>query len=187
MGAMEHDSPIVTRVMPARYFGVVPWRSFRWVVLHTVECSETDAADTAVGGMFARGDRRVSAHYIVGRDDVVQCVREAHVAWAAGHTGNQHGIHIEIVGRAAQTIEQWHDAFSTELLGRAVALVADICTRHSLPIDRVDVEDARAGRWGILDHLTCTQAFRDTDHHDVGGAFPWHEFIPAVRAVALAK
>lgn len=180
----KSDSPLVSRVVPARYFGRLPDRRVLWVVLHTVECGEALTADDATAAMFKRGDRKVSAHYVVG-DEILQCVPEADCAWAAGHTANLYGIHIEIVGRASQKIVDWHDAYSTVALGLVAKLLADICTRHDLPIEQNDVDGARALRPGVLDHRTCSDAFHESNHVDVGDAFPWTEVIAAARAIQL--
>ena len=182
---MLTDSPLAAPV-PARYFGRVPDRRVLWVVLHTTECGEVASAAGAVGGMFRRGDRKVSAHYVVGATETLQCVEEADVAWAAGHTANEHGIHIEIVGRASQKIVDWHDDYSTAALGRVAELLADICARRGIPLEQVDVDGARAERPGVLDHATCSASFHESDHTDVGAGFPWSEVITAARAIAAA-
>lgn len=179
---MKPDSALVQRVVPAKFFGISPHRTVTWVVLHTMECGETMAANEAVAGMFGRGDRRVSAHYCCGADGIIQCVRECDVAWAAGHTANSLGIHIELVGRAQQDEAAWDDEFSHRERAWLVQLVADICGRNGLPPDRVDVDGARVFSKGVLDHDTVRQAFRETDHTDVGQHFPWDELMIGVRA-----
>lgn len=179
---MQADSGLVSHCVPSKYYGTVATRTIKWVVLHTVECAETTAADEAVAEMFQRGDRRVSSHYIVGGDEVIQCVAERDVAWCAGHTANVCGIHVEIVGRAAQSEAEWIDTFSRGQRAWLVQLIADICTRNRLPPDRVDVEGAQRFERGVLDHATCTAAFGETNHTDVGKSFPWDEVLLGVRA-----
>lgn len=178
------DSPIASEFRQAKYFARLPGRRILWPVLHTVECGETIGATDATAGMFVAGTRKVSAHYVGGAQRIVQCVREADCAWAAGHTANLYGVHVELPGRAEQTADEWRDAFSTAELALAARLVRDVCDRNELPIARVEVEDARALRPGILDHYTCTLAFGESDHHDVGPSFPWDDFLELVRATA---
>lgn len=179
---MQVDSPLAARFVPAKYFGRMPGRRILWPVLHTAECGETEAAIGAVAGMFARGDRRVSAHYTLGNVEVVQSVREADLAWAAGHTANLYGVHIEIIGRAEQTPAQWADAYSDRERAWLVQLISDICQRNDIPPVRLDVEEARAMRPGILDHKTCSMAFHESNHTDVGDNYPWDELLIGVRA-----
>lgn len=55
-----------------------------WIVIHWVG-SKSSAIDN--GKYFANGERGASAHYFVDDDNVVQSVREGHVAYAVGSNG----------------------------------------------------------------------------------------------------
>jgi N-acetyl-anhydromuramyl-L-alanine amidase AmpD len=96
---------------------------------------------------FANPASHVSAHYSVGKDGAFyQHVAEANTAWHAGlpypftwndqtrdpHNNmnpNVYTIGIEHEGFAAQA---WPDA----QVQASAALVADVCKRHGIPIDR---------------------------------------------------
>ena len=51
-------------------------------------------------------DRRVSSHYCVDNDSVIQCVKLRDSAWTVGNRpGNNRGINWELSGFARQTRE----------------------------------------------------------------------------------
>ena len=90
------------------------------VVIHTMEIAERNGAAAACARWFQSPASQVSAHYCVDADTVIQCVREKDIAWHA-RGGNTSSIGVELAGFARQTREDWADAYSTALLGRAAA------------------------------------------------------------------
>lgn len=148
------------------------------VVIHSTESGRGKGTARAVAGWFAGASApRASAHYVVGDDEVLQCVLEEDVAWAAPG-GNRTGIQIELCGRASQTAEEW---LRGPMLGRAAALVAGICRRRNIPIVRLSPADLLAGRRGITGHVDVSRAFRESSHWDPGPNFPWPTFLEMVR------
>jgi N-acetyl-anhydromuramyl-L-alanine amidase AmpD len=166
------ESPNITRS---------PGRSVRTVVIHTMEIAERDDAARACAAWFASPAAQVSAHYCVDRGSIVQCVREEDVAWHA-RGGNATSIGVELAGAAAQTPEQWADAYSAAVLRRAAGLVAALCVRHDIPVRRVAASGLRAGASGITGHADVSLAFGKSDHWDPGPGFPWDAFLRRVRA-----
>ena len=165
------ESPNVTRS---------PGRRVHTVVIHTMEITERDDAARISAAWFANPASEVSAHYCVDRGVVLQCVRDEDVAWHA-RGGNATTIGVELAGAAAQTREQWADAYSAAVLGRAARLVAELCRRHDIPVRRVDVQGLRAGARGITGHVDVSLAFGKSDHWDPGPGFPWGGFLRRVR------
>lgn len=155
-------------------------RAIDVVVVHTAEVSEREDAAEAVARWFARPSSRVSAHYCVDADSVVQCVRERDIAWHA-RGGNARSIGIELAGFSGQGGEEWKDAYSRAVLERAARLAASVCSRHEIPIRRVHAAGLRAGRRGLTGHVDVSEAFRKSDHWDPGPDFPWQRFLTLVR------
>lgn len=148
------------------------------VVIHSTESGRGKGTARAVAGWFAGASApRASAHYVVGDDEVLQCVLEEDVAWAAPG-GNRTGIQIELCGRASQTADEW---LRGPMLGRAAALVAGICRRRGIPIVRLSPADLLAGRRGITGHVDVSRAFRESSHVDPGVNFVWEDFLEMVR------
>lgn len=167
----------------ARWFTPTTGRRVDLVCLHTAETPEGVDTAQSVARYFKTTDTKASAHYCVdGGRHVVQCVREADVAYAAPGA-NSVGIHVELAGRAAQTAADWHDAYSTALLATAAPLVADICARHQIPVRYVNAAALIAGgafARGITMHRDVSAAFHKSTHTDPGPDFPIVEFVNVV-------
>lgn len=171
--------PITQTPSPNKHTGRT--RKVRVVVVHTMESPEkaTTAEDVA-RNWFAKPEARSSAHYCVDADSIVQCVSEADTAWAAPGA-NADGIQIELAGRAGQGTEGWSDAYSVAELDLAARLVADICTRHGIPIRKLTREQLAAGERGIIGHVDASAVYRLSDHTDPGPDFPWDQVIAKAR------
>jgi N-acetyl-anhydromuramyl-L-alanine amidase AmpD len=111
---------------------------------------------------------------------VIQCVREHNIAWHA-RGGNTDSIGVELAGFASQTRRDWADAYSNALLRRASTLVADICSRRTIPVRWLVADDLVAGRRGITGHVEVSRAFHRSDHWDPGPGFPIERFLDEVR------
>lgn len=174
--------PIASIPSPNKHTGRT--RKVRVVVMHTMETPEnaTTAEDVA-RHWFAKTAARASAHYCVDADSIVQCVPESDTAWAAPGA-NADGIQIELAGRAGQDAAGWADAYSAAELDLAARLVADICTRHNIPIRKLTREQLAAGERGIIGHVDSSAVYRLSDHTDPGPDFPWDQVIAKARAYA---
>ena len=80
-------------------------RRFDVVVMHTMEIAERKDAAEICARWFASPVSKVSAHYCVDADTVIQCVREKDIAWHA-RGGNTNSIGVELAGFARQTREE---------------------------------------------------------------------------------
>lgn len=168
MGLIPHpDSTLVSSYEIAKYFTLAKRTSLDWIVLHSAEMKDTSNAAEALGSwLHGPSAAHVSAHYSVDLDSIVQMVPEASIAWAAGHTGNQRGIHLEIAGYAKETAEQWKADGALELVSK---LVADIAERWSIQLEFVDAAGLVAGKKGVTTHAEISKAFHESDHVDPGG------------------
>ena len=150
------------------------------VVMHTMEIAERKDAAEICARWFASPVSKVSAHYCVDADTVVQCVREKDIAWHA-RGGNTSSIDVELAGFARQRREDWADAYSSAVLGRAATLVADACRRRAIPVRWIVAADLAAGSRGITGHSEVSKAHRKSDHWDPGPGFPIERFLGLVR------
>lgn len=171
--------------IPAKHSGPPrPGARIDLVVVHVMEAVEKPGTARAVGHWFAGPEApEASTTYGVDADEIVQYVPEDVVAWACGEReSNRHGISVELAGYSAQTSEQWNDDYSQRLLARAALLVADICIRHELPIQKLEpalVNDLTAR--GICGHLDITLGRNEgRGHTDPGVNFPWERFLDLV-------
>lgn len=157
----------------------------KWIVIHTMESSETPTTAEAVAAWFAGPDApRASAHFNCDSDSIVQSVKTEHVAWHAPGA-NRYGIGIEHAGRARQTPTDWKDEFSTNmLLTQSVPLCAYLCAQWGVPIEFVDAAGLVDGKPGITTHHQVSEAFHESDHWDPGPNFPMEWFLERIREVA---
>jgi N-acetyl-anhydromuramyl-L-alanine amidase AmpD len=175
------DSTLVTAETPSPFFAPQDDRTIRWVVIHDEEAKESRATAQAVANLFANpASPHAAAHYTVDVASIVQCVAEKDVAWAAGHTGNAYGIHLELSGYASQSTAEW--LADASLLDLAASLAADICSRRGLPAVFVDAAGLRSQTPGITTHRELTAAFGETDHTDPGPNFPMDSFLQRVAS-----
>jgi hypothetical protein len=151
------------------------------IVIHTMEAAEKPKTARAVASWFAGPNApRASAHFCVDAAETIQCVRLRDVAWHAPGA-NANGIGVEHAGYARQTEAQWADAYSFDALTRSARLVAELCRRFAIPVQRLSVEDLKAGKRGICGHHDVSKAFRKSDHYDPGPHFPWARYLDLIR------
>lgn len=165
----------------ARNFTKAEDRKIDLVVIHTMEAPEKPGTAENVAAWFAGPNApKASVHYCVDVDSIVQTLEEKHVAWGAPGA-NEHGIHIEHAGYAKQTSAEWDDVYSRTMLERSAELVAGICVRHRIPVERVTAEGLKRGERGITGHSDVSEAFKKSTHWDPGPNFPWTAFLDRVR------
>jgi N-acetyl-anhydromuramyl-L-alanine amidase AmpD len=142
-----------------------------------------EKGDTAenVAQWFRNPGSKVSAHYCVDADSIVQCVRDQDVGWHAPGA-NSDGIGIEHAGRAKQTGRDWSDAYSTAMLERSATLVAELCRKYKIPVAWLYAADLIAGKRGITPHVAVSKAFKRSSHWDPGEGFPVERYLALVRA-----
>jgi N-acetyl-anhydromuramyl-L-alanine amidase AmpD len=151
-----------------------------------MEIAERPDAAEICARWFRSPASRVSAHYCVDADTVVQCVREKDIAWHA-RGGHADSVGVELAGFARQTAKHWADRYSTAVLARAATLVADVCRRRRIPVRWLLADDLRADRRGITGHVEVSRAYGLSDHWDPGPGFPIEGFLDRVRVAQRAK
>lgn len=101
------------------------------IVLHWI-VGTLESADAT----FANPDRKASAHYGIANNEIHQYVREEDTAWHASNWGiNQESIGIEHEGGWLESDGKRKVPTATTHQTSA-KLIADICNRYQLPIDR---------------------------------------------------
>lgn len=163
-------------------------RNIIGVCIHTAEIDLKDGAAIALMNYAATmPDKRIASwHYSVDHETETQSVLEEDTAWAAPGANETH-IQIELCTWAASGVGTWANADHEAMLDRAAKLVADICKRHSIPIEHRTVLEVREHKPGICGHNDVTKAFKRSTHTDPGKNFPWGHFIRKVRTYAAEQ
>ena len=156
-------------------------RQIDLIVIHTMEMDEKGETAENCAQWFRNPGAKVSAHYCVDADSIVQCVRDQDVGWHAPGA-NHDGIGIEHAGRAKQTGRDWSDAYSSAMLERSAMLVGDLCRKYKIPVTWLYAADLQAGKRGITTHKAVSDAFKRGSHWDPGEGFPVEQYLALVRA-----
>ncbi len=172
--------------IPARNFTPANRTGCRLIVIHSMESPEKPGTARAVAKWFAGPiSPRASAHFSVDNSEVIRCVLEKDIAWAAPGANND-GLHVELAGYAKQTAADWDDAYSRAELSRAAELCADIAQRYQIPPVRLTVDEVRDGKTkGFCSHKDVSDAFKKSTHQDPGQNFPWQWFLHLVDGYLL--
>ena len=154
------------------------------IVIHTMETPETQGRAHQVAQWFAGSTApQSSAHYMVDDKEVYLTVPEANTAWAVGDFGiNLMSISIEHAGQAAQTPQQWADAYSNGELHVSAKLVSEIAKRWNIPLVKLTPQDILDGKSGLCGHVDITIAKKvPGGHTDPGHNFPWDAYINLIK------
>jgi N-acetyl-anhydromuramyl-L-alanine amidase AmpD len=159
------------------------------IVIHTMEAPEKPGTARGVAEWFGgkRGPApQASAHFCVGPDEVIQCVRLDDVAWHAPGA-NRVGVGIEHAGFAAQTVEQWDDEASRAILLRSARLCAEIMRVAGVAPGRLTPEQVKADERRLRPHRRDGRLPKEGHGHtDPGPNFPWDRYVTLVSAALAA-
>lgn len=106
-------------------------RTFKFVILHWWDDPSKNPTLSGVMGWFKNPASKVSAHYVVSGEKVIQMVEEDNIAWHCGNM-NPESIGIEIDPK-----------FPDKTYETVAELIRDICTRRNLPINSDTIKGHR--------------------------------------------
>lgn len=173
-------SDLVDVFIEARNYTKVSRTDIRGVVCHSTESGPDSAL--AVSRWFSGPSApKASAHFVIDRNNTVQCVPIPAVAWAAPGA-NRHFVQIEHCGYAMKS--KWLEEESGTL-HRSAKVIAAICREYDIPVEFLNEADLKAGKKGITTHYRVTNAFKKSTHVDPGGPedrnWPLSEFLDMIR------
>lgn len=167
------------------FFQPVSLKPSDWLVIHTADVPQ--AADRAEWLMkyCAANDRRASWNFALDCDSITQSVLLSQVAYHAGRTANWKGIGVELAMGGAPSAADWETPYARKTLQMGAFLFAGLCKLKSIPPVELSIEDALAGRRGIITHARVCEAFPvecQPPHFDPGPHFPMDSFLADVSA-----
>ena len=143
-----------------------------WFVLHDMENDDYRRAAEETGAFFERGSSTGSTHFGVDNDSIQQYLPLGAIPWGAPHA-NTNGVHIEQMGSAAWSHEQWMDRAGATLTNTAW-LLADLHSRPELahvPLRLLSDREVRAQAKGVVTHRQISRIFGGS-HTDPGSNYP---------------
>lgn len=142
------------------------------VVIHATD----NTADAHAEAEYAtRRPDHTSAHFYVDDHQAFRALPLGDIAFGCFSMGNSRSVQLELCGLSGQ--------ISDATMRSAAPLVAEVCRRYALPIEKLSPADLVAGQRGICGHADVTLAWHQGDHTDPG-AFNWSAFLSYVQAAS---
>lgn len=165
------------------------------IVVHDMEAAETDGTARGAGLFFQQQSTIASTQLGIDAGGIWRYARDNEICNGAGGGVNSFAVHVELAGRAAQTVREWDDATSRTIRRFAEEVIATWLTIHpGIQFRKLSGEDmaaaVRAGEQpnGICGHVDVTSMAtilgRSTaGHWDPGPNFPWSTTMANVAAI----
>jgi hypothetical protein len=157
--------------------GTRPLSSISLIVLHSTEGGGSAAN---VAHYFESPGSGGSAHLVIDDDTCYRCLLNSEIPWGAPGANSQ-GFHIEQLGYAAWTAEEW--LAHPKMLDRVAYKMAYHAHLFKIPLVFVNAVGLRAGHKGVTTHAEVSKAWPNNagNHHDPGTGYPM------AHVLALAK
>lgn len=151
--------------------GFRPLSSIEWLVLHDIESTNETGAAEGAGAWFENRAVQASAHYGIDNNSIQCYLALSRIAWGAPGA-NQNGVHIEQMGVARWTRDQWMD-HARPTLDRCAWLLWRLHRRlPHVPLRVLTDADVRAHHHGIVTHRQLTRVLGVGTHTDPGTGYP---------------
>lgn len=150
------------------------------IVLHTMESPEKGTtAESVAKNWFGDSDSRVSAHYCIDNNSIVQCVYDSNTAWHCKNA-NSNGIGIELAGTADQSVAQWNDEYSLSQMDITAQICAYLSNKFKIPVRKAEFVkgSSQVLRPGFVGHVDVPG---HGSHYDPGPNFPWSKLFVKIN------
>lgn len=141
-------------------------------VLHDMENADELKAAEETGSFFESRAATGSAHFGCDDDSIEQYLPLDVIPWGAPKA-NTDGVHIEQMGLAAWSTQQWFCKAAGTLMNTAWAL-AWLYRHHAgaVPLRELSDAELRAGERGVTTHRQITRVLGGGTHTDPGPGYP---------------
>lgn len=152
----------------------------KYIMIHA---TANDASAEAEANYAKHRDDRVSSHYYVDDDSIVQSLDTDYRAWHAGNTeGNDHAIAYELTARNMNVGRAWWKDLDNIEWPLMVAAIARDCREHGITPRNLTVAQLRAGNvTGFCMHYEGNEAWGGSTHTDPGPNFPMNHLVNQVQ------
>ena len=173
-----------------RNSGPRPLSAVEWIVLHDMESTNKTGAAEGVGDWFEDVRVQASTHYGIDNNSIQRYLPLTIVPWGAPGA-NRNGVHIEQMGKASWTREQWMKN-AKPTLDRTAWMLARLnryLSKHGVKVPLRTLTDAevRAHKHGVTTHRQLTRALGVGTHTDPGTGYPLGWVMDRARHYAEVK
>lgn len=162
---------------PPRWYTATRTRK-KYIMIHA---TANDASAEAEASYAKRRPDRVSSHYYVDDDSIVQSLDTDYRAWHAGNReGNDHAIAYELTARNMNVGRAWWlDNIAWPLM---VAAIARDCREFGIrPRELTDAQLRAGNTTGFTTHVQGNRVWGGSDHTDPGPNFPMDHLVRQVQ------
>lgn len=152
------------------------------VFIHTTENDIGTPAENVAN--YQIRTRTGSYHCLVDTQKLLIENTDDWITWSTGNLGNDVGLHMSFVARAAMTRQQWLN--NRAMLSIGAWKVAQWCRAYGIPAKFVTGPELARGVKGVSTHFEA-RIWGNTDHTDPGPNFPMQEFLEMVRTHMTGK
>jgi hypothetical protein len=153
-------------------------------VLHDMENADEFKAAEETGSFFESRTAQGSSHFGVDDDTIEQYMRLTEIPWGAPRA-NTDGIHIEQMGLAAWSRQQWLLRAAGTLVNTAW-LLAFLYGKTKLPLRVLSDHELAAGDAGVTTHRQITRVLGGGTHTDPGAGYPLGYVVNRARLYATS-
>lgn len=160
------------------------WRDPHACQLAVLHTNEGPAGGSLEGLLSYLQDTAHEASYnvvVAGDGRIGRSNDDDYSPWAAGWTANKRGLHLCLMGFAADLREAW--LARPQQLAAAGRVLRSWHDLYGVPLVRIGPDQVRAGQRGVCGHVDTSAAWGETDHTDPGVGLPYDVILgQAVRA-----
>jgi len=175
---IEHDYDAVHSSGQRSYHDII------WLVIHDMESANYNGAAEGVGVWFEQLRSGASTQFGVDNNSIQQYLGLRTIPWGAPGA-NLNGVHIEQMGVASWTHDQWL-ARAKPTIERTAWLLGHLHVKLqkngvNVPLRRLTLADIRAHNHGVVTHHQITDALPGGSHTDPGPGYPMDYLIKRAR------
>jgi hypothetical protein len=166
--------------------GLRPLSAIDFIVLHDMESTNPGGAAEGAGSWFENFASGGSTHYGVDNNSIQQYLALGVICWGAPGA-NTNGVHIEQMGAARWTRDQWMSK-AKPTLERTAWLMARIHNRLlranvRVPLTVLTDSEVRGHHHGVTTHRQLTRVLGGS-HTDPGSGYPLEWVVKLARQYA---
>lgn len=163
---MSSSIPKIENLIAVNHSGKRDLKKIKWIVIHSTESGSAKGTAQYFQNPKATG----STQFVVDDNSIFRTLPDNVEPWAAPGA-NSDGLHIELVGYAKWSREEWLKHQKT--IKNAAMVISNWCSMYNITKQFVNAQGLLTGKSGITSHAEVSKAFKKSSHTDPGTGFPY--------------